>query len=115
MAFSLNGFLSSLFGNKATRDMKEIKPVVQKVLNVYPEIQKLSNDELRAKTDEIKVYLQGLVTEQRAKIEALNAKIKETEIDQRQPIFDEIDKIDAEILDIFEKDSMRCFLRFLPL
>ena len=103
MAFSLNGFLSSLFGNKATRDMKEIKPVVQKVLNVYPEIQKLSNDELRAKTDEIKVYLQGLVTEQRAKIEALNAKIKETEIDQRQPIFDEIDKIDAEILDIFEK------------
>ena len=103
MAFSLNGFLSSLFGNKATRDMKELKPIVQKVLNVYPEIQKLSNDELRAKTDEIKVYLQGLVTEQRAKIEALNAKIKETEIDQRQPIFDEIDKIDAEILDIFEK------------
>ena len=103
MAFSLNGFLSSLFGNKATRDMKEIKPVVQKVLNVYPEIQKLSNDELRAKTDEIKVYLQGLVTEQRAKIEELNAKIKETEIDQRQPIFDEIDKIDAEILEIFEK------------
>ena len=76
---------------------------MQKVLNVYPEIQKLSNDELRAKTDEIKVYLQGLVTEQRAKIEELNAKIKETEIDQRQPIFDEIDKIDAEILDIFEK------------
>jgi len=103
MAFSLNGFLSSLFGNKATRDMKEIKPIVQKVLSVYPEIQKLSNDELRAKTDEIKVYLQGLVTEQRAKIEALNAKIKETEIDQRQPIFDEIDKIDAEILEIFEK------------
>ncbi|MBO7661722.1 MAG: preprotein translocase subunit SecA, partial [Bacteroidaceae bacterium] len=103
MAFSLNGFLSSLFGNKATRDMKEIKPIVQKVLNVYPEIQKLSNDELRAKTEEIKVYLQGLVTEQRAKIEELNAKIKETEIDQRQPIFDEIDKIDAEILEIFEK------------
>ena len=103
MAFSLNGFLSSLFGNKATRDMKEIRPIVQKVLNVYPEIQKLSNDELRAKTDEIKVYLQGLVTEQRAKIEELNAKIKETEIDQRQPIFDEIDKIDEEILEIFEK------------
>ncbi len=103
MAFSLNGFLSSLFGNKATRDMKEIKPIVQKVLNVYPEIQKLSNDELRAKTEEIKAYLQGLVKDERAKIDELNAKIKETEIDQRQPIFDEIDKIDAEILDIFEK------------
>ncbi len=103
MAFSLNGFLSSLFGNKASRDMKEIKPIVQKVLSVYPEIQKLSNDELRAKTEEIKAYLQGLVKDERAKIDELNAKIKETEIDQRQPIFDEIDKIDAEILDIFEK------------
>ena len=103
MAFSLNGFLSSLFGNKATRDMKEIKPIVQKVLSVYPEIQKLSNDELRAKTEEIKAYLQGLVKDERAKIDELNAKIKETEIDQRQPIFDEIDKIEAEILEIFEK------------
>jgi preprotein translocase subunit SecA len=103
MAFSLNGFLSSLFGNKASRDMKEIKPIVQKVLSVYPEIQKLSNDELRAKTEEIKAYLQGLVKDERAKIDELNAKIKETEIDQRQPIFDEIDKIDAEILEIFEK------------
>ena len=87
MAFSLNGFLSSLFGNKATRDMKEIKPIVQKVLNVYPEIQKLSNDELRAKTEEIKVYLQGLVTEQRAKIDELNAKIKEKRLSDIALVF----------------------------
>ena len=99
MAFSLNKLLSSLFGNKAQRDMKEIKPIVEKVLAVEPEIQKLSNDELRAKTDEIKAQLQDLVKDERAHIDELNARIKQTEIDQRQPIFDEIDKTEKEILD----------------
>ena len=47
-----NEFIGKLFGNKATRDMKEIKPWVDKIKAVYPEIAKLSNDELRAKTKE---------------------------------------------------------------
>ena len=45
-----NEFISKLFGNKATRDMKEIQPWVEKIKQAYPEIEKLSNDELRAKT-----------------------------------------------------------------
>ena len=49
-----NEFIGKLFGNKATRDMKEIKPWVDKIKAVYPEIAKLSNDELRAKTVELK-------------------------------------------------------------
>ena len=49
-----NEFISKLFGNKATRDMKEIQPWVEKVKAVYPEISKLTNDELRAKTEELK-------------------------------------------------------------
>ena len=51
---NFNKLLQSLFGNKSTRDMKLIQPLVEKVKAVYPEIQKLSNDELRAKTQEIK-------------------------------------------------------------
>ena len=45
-----NEFLSSIFGNKATRDMKEIKPWVDKVKAAYPEIAALDNDALRRKT-----------------------------------------------------------------
>ena len=52
-----NEFIGKLFGNKATRDMKEIKPWVDKIKAVYPEIAKLSNDELRAKTVELKKYI----------------------------------------------------------
>ena len=45
-----NNFLSAIFGNKSTRDMKEIQPWVEKVKKAYPEIQQLDNDALRAKT-----------------------------------------------------------------
>ena len=48
-----NEFLSSIFGNKSTRDMKEIKPWVEKIKAAYPEVEKLDNDALRAKTESI--------------------------------------------------------------
>ena len=50
-----NEILSSIFGNKSTRDMKEIKPWVEKIKAAYPEIEALDNDALRAKTQ--KIYL----------------------------------------------------------
>ena len=103
MGFSLNKLLSSLFGNKAARDIKEIRPIVEQVLAAEPNIQKLSNDELRAKVDEIKAYLQDKVKDKRAEIAALRGKIQETEIDKRQPIFEAIDKKETEVLDIFEE------------
>ena len=40
-------FLTSLFGNKSSRDMKLIQPLVDKVKAAYPEIQALDNDALR--------------------------------------------------------------------
>ena len=40
-----NEFLSSIFGNKATRDMKEIKPWVDKVKAAYPEVAALENSQ----------------------------------------------------------------------
>jgi preprotein translocase subunit SecA len=45
----INNFLSKLFGNKSTRDMKEIQPIVEEIKAAYPEIEQLTNDELRAK------------------------------------------------------------------
>lgn len=43
---NFNKFLKSLFGDKSTRDMKLIQPFVDKVKNIYPEVQKLDNDTL---------------------------------------------------------------------
>ena len=64
-----NEFLSSIFGNKSTRDMKEIKPWVEKIKAAYPEVEKLDNDALRAKTEELKKYIHESATAERAKVE----------------------------------------------
>ena len=98
-----NEFIGKLFGNKATRDMKEIKPWVDKVKAVYPEISKLSNDELRARTVELKKYIKDSAVEECKKIEELKATIEETDIEKREPIFAQIDKLEKEVLDKYEK------------
>ena len=98
-----NEFLSSIFGNKATRDMKEIKPWVDKVKAAYPEIAALDNDALRAKTEELKAYIRNSAAEQRSKVEELKASVENTELEEREEPFAQIDKLEKEILDIYEK------------
>ena len=100
---NFNQILKSLFGDKSSRDMKLIKPLVEKVKAAYPEIQKLTNDELRAKTKEIQAYIQNSAKEQKAQIDELKTKIEDTPIDEREEIFAKIDKLDKEVLDIYEK------------
>ncbi len=98
-----NEFLRSIFGNKATRDMKEIKPWVDKVKAAYPEIAALDNDALRAKTEELKAYIRNSAAEQRSKVEELKASVENTELEEREELFAQIDKLEKEILDIYEK------------
>ena len=100
---NFNKFLTSLFGNKSTRDMKLVKPLVEKVKQAYPEIEKLNNDALRAKTKEIQSYVQDSAKDEKAKIAELKAKIESTPIDERGAIFDQIDKLDKDVLEIYEK------------
>ena len=100
---NFNKLLQSLFGNKSSKDMKLIHPLVNKVKEAYPEIQKLSNDELRARTKQLQQYVQDSAKEQKEKIAELKAKIEETPIDERESIFNAIDKLEKEVLDIYEK------------
>ena len=51
---SFNKILQKLFGSKAERDMKQIKPILDKVLASYSRIDTLSNDELRAESEKLK-------------------------------------------------------------
>ena len=100
---NFNKFLKSLFGDKSSRDMKLIQPIVEKVKAAYPEIQALSNDELRAKTKEIQQYVQSAAQEQKNKIEELKSQIEDLPIDKREDIFNEIDKLEQEALEIYEE------------
>ena len=99
---NLNKILQSLFGNKSTRDMKLIQPLVEKVKATYDEIKALSNDQLRAKTKEIQAQVQNAAKEQKEKIAELKAQIEETPIDERETLFNQIDKLEKEALEIYE-------------
>lgn len=99
---NFNKILKALFGDKSSRDLKLIQPFVDKVKAAYPEIQALSNDELRAKTKEIQQYVQNAGREQREKITELRATIEETPLEERETIFAQIDKIEKEALDNYE-------------
>ncbi len=100
---SFTSFLQSMFGNKSSRDMKLIQPLVEQVKKAYPEIKALSNDELRAKTKEIQHYVQSSAETEKKQIEELKASIEQTPIDERESIFNQIDKLEKEVLDIYEK------------
>ena len=100
---NFNKILRSLFGDKSSRDMKLIQPLVEKVKAVYPEVQKLDNDALRQRTKDIQHQVQDSANEQKQEIEKLKATIEETPIDERADIFAKIDKLEKEVLDIYEK------------
>ncbi len=98
-----NEILSSIFGNKSNRDMKEIQPWVDKIIAAYPEVAKLDNDELRAKTGELKKYIYESATEERTKIQELKDSVESTELEDREDLFIQMDKLDKEVLDKYEK------------
>ena len=97
-----NDFLTKLFGNKSQRDLKEITPYVEKIKAVYPSIKELSNDELRAKVDEIKQRIQDYVADERAKVNELRSGIDNKELEEREAIWTEVDKIEKQITDKME-------------
>ncbi|MDN5305937.1 MAG: preprotein translocase subunit SecA, partial [Bacteroidota bacterium] len=100
---ALNDIISKIFGNKAQRDLKAINPVVEKIKAVYPEITKLSNDELRARTKALEAQIQSSVSDERAKIAELKNGIEDIELEEREKVWKQIDKIEDEVTEKLEK------------
>ena len=99
---SLTTFLSKIFGNKSQRDLKEIKPTIDKINELGPTLKGLSNDELRGKIDDVRADLAASTKEDQEAITSLKEKIEELPFDERQPLWDEIDQHEKKILDTLE-------------
>ena len=100
---NFNKFLKSLFGDKSTRDMKLIQPFVEQAKAASAKVESLDNDALRQRTKELQKQVQDSALSQKAKIAELKATIENTPIDERADIFAQIDKIEKDVLDIYEK------------
>ena len=101
---NINNFLSKLLGNKSTRDMREIQPWVEKIKREEPAIQAFDNDALRAKTQELRAQVQNSANDLKEKIEELKKKIEETPIENREVIFNQIDKLEKEVLERYDTE-----------
>ena len=73
---------------------------------MYPAIEKLSNDELRARTQAIMQGLQDSVAADRKKIDELKAGVESLEVEKREAVWNEIDKIKKNVLETLEKGLM---------
>ena len=89
--------ITKLFGNKAQKDMRAIQPYVDKIKAEYEEIDKLSNDELRAKSADLMDKVAQRVADKKARIVELKSNIEELEIDKREKVYNEVDKLEKEI------------------
>ncbi len=98
----LSDILKSMFGNKSTRDLKKITPIVNQIKAIYPEIDALDIDSLRGRTAEIRQMLNESVQDKRDEIERIKAEIETLEYEEREPLWKKVDDIQKEILDVLE-------------
>lgn len=99
---SIIEIITKLFGNKAQKDMRAIQPYVEKIKVAYEHIDSLSHDDLRAASQSLMDRLQSVVANKKHRIAELKQSIEELEIDQREKVYNEIDKLEKEIKDQYE-------------
>lgn len=101
---ALVDIIKKVFGSKSERDMKQVKPILEKVLAAYKDIDKLSNDELRARTEELKKKIR----EREEPFEKRIAEIKEhlesdIPVNEKEKLATESDKLVKEEDEEIEK------------
>ena len=91
---SFTDVFKKIFGTKADRDMKAIKPTLDKVLEVYKEIDKLDDDELRARCQALKDKIQAAIAADEARVAEIKVELeKEIPLSQKEALATEQDKL----------------------
>ena len=100
---SLNSFLKKVFGNKSTRDLKEIQPIVDRIKALGPEMAALDNDALRQKITDVRADIKAAIASDEEAIVKTREEVESLPIDKRQPLWNDIDRHEKNILDTLEK------------
>jgi preprotein translocase subunit SecA len=91
--------LAKVFGTKSARDIKELSPRVILINEAFQKLQNLSDEELRAKTQEIKGIVQSDLQDIDDKIAGIRKNIEELPADQvhaKDALYSKIDKLEKE-------------------
>ena len=101
---SFTDIFKKIFGTKADRDMKAIKPMLDKVLDAYKSIDQLSDDELRARCTALKVKIQAAIAADEARIAQIKDELEtEIPVEQKEKLATESDKLVKKVDETIEK------------
>src|SRR6476469_5224871 len=92
-------FINKIFGNKSDRDVKSVKPIVDKIKEEYEKLGSLSHDELRAKTAAFRVRIKSDLAEIDGKIAAIKKNVEENvelTIHEKTDLYDEVDRLEKD-------------------
>ena len=105
---SFTDVFKKIFGTKADRDMKAIRPMLDKVLVAYEAVDKLSDDELREKCQALKDLIQARIADDETRIAAIKEELeKDIPLSQKEALATESDKlvkkVDEKIEEVLEQ------------
>ena len=108
---ALADVIKKLFGSKADRDYKAVKPILQKVLDIYPSIDGLSDDDLRAHSEALKARLREVEAPFENRINEIRLELdKDIPVPEKEKLATESDKLVKDEDDAIEK----CLADILP-
>jgi len=99
----LDSVLKVFVGDKKKQDLKELQPIVDKTHSFESAMAKLSNDELRNKTVEFKNHIAKKIETFNTEIATLEAQIEKAELDEKESIYDQIDKLNDKAYEVSEE------------
>ncbi len=99
----MKSLIKAIFGDKQTKDLKKLWPIVDEINEEYEKIKNLSDDELKAKTTEFKERIQNHTAELRQKIEETKAKLQSNDEIDMHSIYGELDRLEEELDDKYEE------------
>ena len=93
-------FLSKMFGTKSQKDVESVQPLVDKIKQVFPSLESLSNDALRDKSAGLQKQIQDYTGAEKKQIADIKARIEneaDMDVDSKDRLYKEIDEIEKGI------------------
>ncbi|MEX1187915.1 MAG: preprotein translocase subunit SecA [Bacteroidia bacterium] len=106
MLKTISSLFGKLVGSKADRDLQEIRPLLNKINEIYPSYAGISHDELRAKSIQFRAKINAYVQNERDQIKELNEKAESSadmDFMEKENIYLEVDKLKKTITDKLEE------------
>ena len=101
----LTKLISKVLGTKSDRDLKALQPFVEEVKKVYPSIQQLDDNGLRAKSLSFRARLEEINREDQQRLDAIAQQLQDEEdLNTRESLYAEQESLHKSVYERTEKE-----------